>query len=133
MELQIHIHQFPANKHVRLFHVAVHNNLRAGHVVTNDMTQTPLDTIQEEYGIQFNIEEVHRELKQTTDIEKCQCRRSHMQKTYRHSFFNLGLLKTISLCYSSNYLSIESGFAKKLSYKTIAKSYYFYSFRVSPV
>ena len=40
-------------------------------VVTNDLTQTATDAVQEVCGIRWQIEEFHRELKQLTGVEAC--------------------------------------------------------------
>ena len=69
----IKIHKFPKDHKVKLFRVTVSTN-RTDYVITNDMAQDSLDALQKEYGFRWKIEEFHRELKQVTGIEQCQCR-----------------------------------------------------------
>ena len=46
------------------------------------MAQDSLDAVQEEYGFRWKIEEFHREIKQVTGIEKCQCRIGRIQRNH---------------------------------------------------
>ena len=63
-------------------------------LITNDMADTTTrDTVCDRYGIRWNVAYVHRELKQLTGIEKCQCRhawsqRNHITSCY-HAWFAL--------------------------------------------
>ena len=77
----IKIHKFPKDHKVKLFRVTVSTN-RTDYVITNDMDQDSLEAVQEEYGFRWKIEEFHREVKQVTVIEKCQCRRGRIQRNY---------------------------------------------------
>ena len=63
---------FPANKKVKLFRVTVSTN-RTDYVVTNDLSQSSTDVAQQVCKIRWKIEEFHREIKQLTSIESCQC------------------------------------------------------------
>jgi hypothetical protein len=38
--------------------------------------------VQKEYGLRSKIEQLHREIKQTTGIEKCQCRKGRIQRNH---------------------------------------------------
>jgi hypothetical protein len=44
--------------------------------VTNDLTQNSLDATQEVCGMHWKIEQIHREIKQLTGIERNQARRT---------------------------------------------------------
>ena len=77
----IKIHKFPKDHKVKLFRVTVSTN-RTDYVVTNDMAQNSLDAVQQEYGFRWKIEEFHREVKQVTGIEKCQCRIGRIQRNH---------------------------------------------------
>lgn len=77
----IKINKFPTGFEVKLFAVAVSTN-RTDYVVTNDITQNSIDDVQDVYGIRWKIEEFHRELKQLTVIEKCQCRIDRIQRNH---------------------------------------------------
>jgi hypothetical protein len=77
----IKVRGFPRNKKVKLFRVTVSTN-RTDFVVTNDLTQDSTDATQEVCGIRWKIEEFHRELKQLTGVEGCQCRKARIQRNH---------------------------------------------------
>jgi hypothetical protein len=77
----IKVRGFPRDKKVKLFRVTVSTN-RTDFVVTNDLTQDSTDATQEVCGIRWKIEEFHRELKQLTGVEACQCRKARIQRNH---------------------------------------------------
>lgn len=77
----IKINKFPKDKKVKLFWVTVSPN-RTEYVVTNDLTQDYTPEVQAICSIRWKIEEFHRELKQLTGIEACQCRKSRIQRNH---------------------------------------------------
>ncbi|MEH2002682.1 MAG: transposase [Nostoc sp.] len=77
----IKIKGFPANKKVKLFRVTVSTN-RTDYVATNDLSQSSTDVVQEVCKIRWKIEEFHREIKQLTGIESCQCRKARLQRNH---------------------------------------------------
>lgn len=77
----IKINKFPKYHKVKLFRVPVSPN-RTDFVVTNDKTQSSLQDTQKVCGLRWKIEEFHRELKQTTGIEKCECRIRRIQRNH---------------------------------------------------
>ena len=77
----IKIHKFPKDHKPKLFGVAVSTN-RTDYVMTNNMAQDSLDALQEQYAFRWKIEEFHREIKQVTGIEKCQCRIGRIQRNH---------------------------------------------------
>jgi hypothetical protein len=50
--------------------------------ITNDLTQDYTPEVQAICSIRWNIEEFHREIKQLTGIEACQCRKSRIQRNH---------------------------------------------------
>jgi hypothetical protein len=60
----------------------LNEKLKLNHYITNDITQKNSSDVQKEYGKRWMIEQLHRELKQTTGIEKCQCRKSRIQRNH---------------------------------------------------
>lgn len=78
---RIKINKFPKNCKVKLFRVAVSSN-RTDWVVTNDLAQDSLQATQEACALRWKIEQFHRELKQLTGVEKCQCRKARMQRNH---------------------------------------------------
>ena len=77
----IKIRGFPASKKVKLFRVTVSTN-RTDFVVTNDNAQATTDAVQDVCGIRWKIEEFHREIKQLTGVEACQCRKARIQRNH---------------------------------------------------
>lgn len=77
----IKIKKFPKNHKVKLFRVAVSSN-RTEYIITNDMSQSSTDNTRKECIIRWKIEEFHREIKQLTGIEKCQCRKNRIQRNH---------------------------------------------------
>jgi len=77
----IKIRGFPKDKKVKLFRVTVSTH-RTDFIVTNDLTQDSTDAAQQESGIRWTIEQFHRELKQLTGVEACQCRKARIQRNH---------------------------------------------------
>ena len=77
----IKIKGFPAQKKVKLFRVAVSTN-RTDYVATNDLSQSSTNVVQNVCKIRWKIEEFHREIKQLTGIESCQCRKARLQRNH---------------------------------------------------
>jgi len=77
----IKIKGFPKNHKVKLFRVEVSSN-RTDWVVTNDPAQDSTDATQEVCRMRWKIEQFHREIKQLTGIEKCQCRNARIQRNH---------------------------------------------------
>jgi len=78
---RIKVHGFPKDFKVQLFRVEVSSN-RTDWVVTNDLAQNSTQDTQEACALRWKIEQFHRELKQLTGIEKCQCRKARMQRNH---------------------------------------------------
>jgi hypothetical protein len=72
---------FPGSTKVKLFCVQVSTN-RTDYVATNDMAQGSSDGVRKACAIRWKIEEFHRELKQTTGLEKCQARKQRSQRNH---------------------------------------------------
>ena len=66
---------------VNLYKVTVSSN-RTDHVLTNDLRNLDIKNIETKQKIRWKIETLHRELKQLTGIEKCQCRKAPSQRTH---------------------------------------------------
>jgi len=77
----IKIKTFPKFKKVKLFRVIVSPN-KTEYVATNDLTQASTDDVQKVCVFRWKIEEFHRELKQLTGIESCQCRKARIQRNH---------------------------------------------------
>lgn len=77
----IKIRGFPKNYKVRLFRVEVSTH-RTDWVVTNDPTQDSAQATQTVCGFRWKIEQLHREGKQLTGLERCQCRKARIQRNH---------------------------------------------------
>jgi hypothetical protein len=77
----IKIHGFPKDYKVRLFRVVL-SSQRTEYVVTNDTTQDSTDEAQKVCAVRWKIEEYHREIKQLTGIQNCQCRKRRIQRNH---------------------------------------------------
>jgi hypothetical protein len=72
---------FPSDYKVKLFRVEVSTH-RTEWVVTNDLSQTSTQDTQEVSAVRWKIEEFHREAKQLTGLEDCQCRKARIQRNH---------------------------------------------------
>lgn len=77
----VKVHKFPMDTKVKLFRLTISTN-RTDYVITNDMSQNSSDDCQKETAIRWKIEQFHREMKQNTGIEKCQCRSNRSQRNH---------------------------------------------------
>ena len=66
---------------MKLFRVTVSTD-RTDYVATNDRSQSSTDVAQKVCKIRWKIEEFHRELKQLTGVESCQCRKARLQRNH---------------------------------------------------
>lgn len=78
---KIKIKDFPAEHKVQLFRVDVSTN-RTDYIVTNSTNMQDIERVIKVCAIRWKIEQTHRELKQITGIEKCQCRLAKSQKNH---------------------------------------------------
>jgi hypothetical protein len=78
---RIKIKGFPKDHKVHLFRVEV-STRRTDFVVTNDLTQDSTEATQEACGFRWKIEQLHREGKQVTGLERCQCRKARIQRNH---------------------------------------------------
>ncbi len=69
---------FPKEHKLRLFRVEVSSH-RTDWVVTNDMSQDSTAAVRQ---ARWKIEQTHREAKQTTGLESCQCRKARIQRNH---------------------------------------------------
>jgi len=77
----IKIKKFPSNYKHKLFRVVLSSE-KTEWVVTNDLTQDSTSRAQEESAMRWKIEQFHREIKQLTGIERCQCRKRRSQRNH---------------------------------------------------
>lgn len=77
----IKLHKMPLDTYFQLFRVLV-SPTRTDYIITNDRAQKDSDAAEKESSIRWKIEQLHREDKQTTGIECCQCRLSRSQRNH---------------------------------------------------
>ena len=77
----VHLKKFPKNHQLKLFRIAV-STRRTDYVVTNDPSQASTDATHDESAIRWKIEQFHREAKQVTGLESCQCRSQRAQRNH---------------------------------------------------
>jgi hypothetical protein len=78
---RLKIKGFPREHKVQCFRVAVTTH-RTDYVVTNDLAQDSTEATQEACGFRWKIEQLHREGKQLTGLERCQCRKARIQRNH---------------------------------------------------
>ncbi len=66
---------------MKLFRVTISTD-RTDYVATNDLSQSSTDFTHLLCKIRWKIEEFHREIKQLTGIESCQCRKARLQRNH---------------------------------------------------
>jgi hypothetical protein len=77
----VKIRGFPKEHKVKLFRVVL-SPQRTDYVVTNDLTQDATQAAQEACGWRWKIEQFHRETKQLTGLEGCQCRKARIVRNH---------------------------------------------------
>ena len=78
---QIKIKGFPKDHKVQCFRVEVSTH-RTDWIVTNDPAADTTVVAQEACGFRWRIEQLHREGKQLTGLERCQCRKARIQRNH---------------------------------------------------
>lgn len=77
----VHLKKFPAGHQVKLFRIVVSTH-RTEHILTNDMSQDSSQATKNESALRWKIEQFHREAKQVTGLEACQCRTQRAQRNH---------------------------------------------------
>jgi hypothetical protein len=66
---------------VKLFQVVL-STQRTDYIVTNEMSQDNVKVVQDVCGFRRKVEQFHRETKQLTGIEGCQCRKARIVRNH---------------------------------------------------
>ena len=77
----VKVRGFPAEHRLKLFRIAVSTH-RTEWIVTNDLTQDSSQASRKVCSLRWKIEQFHREAKQLTGLEKCQCRKARIQRNH---------------------------------------------------
>lgn len=78
---RVKLRGFPRDHRLQLFRVTVSTH-RTDFVVTNDLTQDSTEATQKVCALRWKIEQLHREAKQVTGLENCQCRKARIQRNH---------------------------------------------------
>ena len=128
----IKIKGFPKKHKVKLFRVEVSSRghalsglptsvscpYRTDYVVSNDITQDSTEATHKTcpkgyrsaYGFRWRIEQLHREGKQLTGWEKCQCRKARIQRNHIGCALLVWVrLKNLALANNSNVYQLKNG------------------------
>ena len=77
----VHLNKFPKGHQVKVFRI-VSASGRTEYIATNDLSQSDAGATKQMCRVRWKIEQLHRELKQTTGIGKCQCRTHRAQRNH---------------------------------------------------
>ncbi len=78
---RLKIKGFPKDHKVQCFRVEVSTH-RTDWIVTNDPAADTTEATQQVCGFRWRIEQLHREGKQVTGLERCQCRKARIQRNH---------------------------------------------------
>lgn len=77
----IKLFKMPLDTYFKLFRVLV-STTRTDYIITNDTDQQDTDAAETKSSIRWKVEQLHREEKQITGIENCQCRLARSQRNH---------------------------------------------------
>ena len=77
----IRLYGMPAGTSFKLFRFLVSTH-QTDYLITNEITQQDTNAAAQESDIRWLVEQFHREIKQVTGIESCQCRKSRSQRNH---------------------------------------------------
>ena len=82
---RVKLHKFPKHQKVKVFRVA--SSRRTDYVTTNDLSQSDVSVVRQVCDVRWKIQRFHRESKQLTGLEKCQCRLPRIVRNHIASAF----------------------------------------------
>ena len=77
----IKVFKMPMDTYFKLFRVLV-TTTRTDYIITNDTTQQSTQAAEEKSSVRWKVEQLHREEKQVTGIQNCQCRLERSQRNH---------------------------------------------------
>jgi hypothetical protein len=77
----VHLKNFPKGHRVKLFRLVLYTE-RTEYVVTNDLTQDSTGETQKHCSTRWKIEQFHRQVKQVTGLQRCQCRKQRAVRNH---------------------------------------------------
>ena len=82
---RVKLHKFPRDHKVKVFRVA--SSQRTDYVATNDLSQSDVSVVRRVCDVRWKVEQLHREAKQLTGLENCQCRLARIVRNHIASAF----------------------------------------------
>lgn len=77
----IKVFKMPMDTYFKLFRVLV-STTRTDYIITNDIAQNSTEAAEEKSSFRWKVEQLHREEKQITGIQNCQCRLQRSQRNH---------------------------------------------------
>ena len=77
----VHLHKFPKGHTVKLFRLVL-SQQHTDYLITNEVTQHSTQAAQEAFRPRWFVEQLHREVQQTTGIDQCQARLARIQRNH---------------------------------------------------
>jgi hypothetical protein len=77
----VHLNEFPCDVNVKLFRIALSTE-GTSFIVTNDEDSLDGEAVKLKHHYRWKVEQLHREEKQLTGIEACQCRGRRAQRNH---------------------------------------------------
>jgi hypothetical protein len=125
---RVHLRDFPQGHHVSLFRLlrsTPRSEPDVAFLVTNDRTGLSTQVVSDINDLRWNVEEFHRETKQETGIEACQCRAARIQRNHIGCAIlvwnRLKLLATLTntTLYQLKHGLLDTYLIKELQYPTL--------------
>lgn len=77
----VKVFKMPMDTYFKLFRVLV-STTRTDYIITNDIAQNSTEAAEEKSSFRWKVEQLHREEKQITGIQNCQCRLQRSQRNH---------------------------------------------------
>ena len=77
---RVKLHKFPKHQKVKIFRVA--SARRTDYVATNALSQSDVSVVRQVCDVRWKLERFHREAKQLTGLESCQCRLARIVRNH---------------------------------------------------
>jgi hypothetical protein len=115
----IKVKGFPGDHKVKLFRVVL-STQRTDYIVTNEMAQDNVEVVQGVCGFRWKVEQFHRETKQLTGIEGCQCRKARIVRNHVGCAILVWIrLKQVAQQSQCTIYQVKNGLCKYYSVKVV--------------
>jgi SRSO17 transposase len=118
---RVHLRQFPKGHSLQLYCLPFSTE-RTDYIVTNAPQAHTVDDIEKICAVRWRIEQCHRELKQTTGLERCQCRKAQIQRNHIACCLLVWhRLKALAIQFKSNIYQLKQGLLDSYMRKQLKK------------